>query len=63
MGRGVVIEVHRDHDSEKAADGWHTSDVLAGSGGTVHEDPSDRQLDVETQLGWLRMIGFEDGHR
>jgi SAM-dependent methyltransferase len=25
-----------------------------------HEDPSDRLLDVETQLGWLRSIGFED---
>jgi len=25
-----------------------------------NEDPSDRLLDVETQLGWLREIGFED---
>ncbi len=25
-----------------------------------HEDPSDRLADVETQLGWLRAIGFED---
>ncbi len=25
-----------------------------------HEDPSDRLLDVETQLGWLRGIGFDD---
>jgi SAM-dependent methyltransferase len=25
-----------------------------------HEDPSDRLLDVETQLGWLRAIGFDD---
>lgn len=24
------------------------------------EDPSDRLLDVETQLGWLREIGFDD---
>jgi tRNA (cmo5U34)-methyltransferase len=24
------------------------------------EDPSDRLLDVETQLGWLRDLGFED---
>ena len=24
------------------------------------EDPSDRLLDVETQLGWLRELGFED---
>jgi SAM-dependent methyltransferase len=24
------------------------------------EDPSDRLLDVETQLGWLRDIGFQD---
>jgi len=25
-----------------------------------HEDPSDRLLDVHTQLGWLREIGFDD---
>ena len=25
-----------------------------------HEDPSDRLLDVETQLAWLREAGFED---
>ncbi|HEX4435355.1 MAG TPA: class I SAM-dependent methyltransferase [Solirubrobacteraceae bacterium] len=25
-----------------------------------HEDPSDRLLDVDTQLRWLREIGFED---
>jgi tRNA (cmo5U34)-methyltransferase len=25
-----------------------------------NEDPSDRTLDVEAQLGWLREIGFED---
>jgi tRNA (cmo5U34)-methyltransferase len=25
-----------------------------------NEDPSDRCLDVETQLGWLRELGFED---
>lgn len=25
-----------------------------------HEDPSDRLLDVESQLGWLRELGFED---
>ncbi len=25
-----------------------------------YEDPSDRPLDVETQLGWLRDAGFED---
>ena len=24
------------------------------------EDPSDRLLDVETQLGWLRALGFDD---
>jgi len=25
-----------------------------------HEDPSDNLLDVETQLGWLRELGFDD---
>jgi tRNA (cmo5U34)-methyltransferase len=25
-----------------------------------NEDPSDRLLDVETQVGWLRELGFED---
>jgi SAM-dependent methyltransferase len=26
----------------------------------ANEDPSDRLLDVETQIGWLRAIGFDD---
>jgi len=26
------------------------------------EDPSDRLLDVETQPGWLRELGFDDAH-
>jgi tRNA (cmo5U34)-methyltransferase len=25
-----------------------------------HDDPSDKLVDVETQLGWLRELGFED---
>jgi len=25
-----------------------------------HEDPSDRLLDVETQLTWLRELGYDD---
>jgi tRNA (cmo5U34)-methyltransferase len=25
-----------------------------------HEDPSDRLLDIETQLAWLRELGFDD---
>jgi SAM-dependent methyltransferase len=25
-----------------------------------NEDPSDRTLDVETQLGWLRELGYDD---
>jgi len=34
---------------------------LAVLGQTVEsEDPSNQLLDVETQLGWLRSIGFED---
>lgn len=34
---------------------------IAAIGETPYEaDPSDRLLDVETQLGWLRELGFED---
>ncbi len=34
---------------------------IAAIGETPDEaDPSDRLLDVETQLGWLRELGFED---
>ena len=34
---------------------------LAALGQTVEsEDPSNKLLDLETQLGWLRSIGFED---
>jgi len=36
-------------------------DFLERIGFTVEtEDPSNKLLDVETQLGWLRDIGFED---
>ena len=37
------------------------SQFLAALGKTLEsEDPSNKLLDVETQLGWLRAIGFED---
>ena len=37
------------------------SQFLATLGKTLEtEDPSNQLLDVETQLGWLRDIGFED---
>jgi tRNA (cmo5U34)-methyltransferase len=37
------------------------SQFLAALGKTVEsEDPSNKLLDVETQLGWLRSIGFEE---
>jgi tRNA (cmo5U34)-methyltransferase len=36
-------------------------EFLQGIGYTVEtEDPSNKLLDVETQLGWLREIGFVD---
>ncbi|MGA8069622.1 MAG: class I SAM-dependent methyltransferase, partial [Terriglobales bacterium] len=36
-------------------------EFLHGIGFTVQtEDPSNKLLDVETQLGWLRAIGFAD---
>lgn len=37
------------------------SEFLATLGKTLEtDDPSNKLLDVETQLGWLRTIGFED---
>jgi tRNA (cmo5U34)-methyltransferase len=55
------------------AEEWTTAEHVASSTHRLHlaffaaieepienEDPSDRLLDVETQLGWLRAIGFDD---
>jgi tRNA (cmo5U34)-methyltransferase len=37
------------------------ADFLGAIGYTVEtEDPSNKLLDLEVQLGWLRSIGFED---
>ncbi len=38
----------------------HSAFIAAIGETPEEEDPSDRLLDVETQLGWLREYGFED---
>ncbi len=38
----------------------HTDFLAALSLGPGEEDPSNKLLSVEVQLGWLRAIGFED---
>lgn len=43
-----------------ASDCLHLAFFAAIDEPIENEDPSDRLLDVETQLGWLREIGFND---
>ncbi len=43
-----------------ATDRLHLAFFAAIDEPLEHEDPSDRLLDVETQLGWLREHGFDD---
>jgi tRNA (cmo5U34)-methyltransferase len=43
-----------------ASDRLHAAFFAAIGERIEDEDPSDRLLDVETQLGWLRELGFED---
>jgi SAM-dependent methyltransferase len=43
-----------------ATDRLHLAFFAAIEEPIENEDPSDRLLDVETQLGWLREIGFDD---
>jgi tRNA (cmo5U34)-methyltransferase len=43
-----------------ASDRLHLAFFAAIGEPIENEDPSDRLLDVETQLGWLRALGFED---
>jgi tRNA (cmo5U34)-methyltransferase len=40
--------------------GLHAAFFAAIDEPLENEDPSDRTLDVETQLGWLRELGFDD---
>ena len=42
------------------SDRLHTAFFTAIGEPLEHEDPSDRLLDVERQLSWLRALGFED---
>jgi SAM-dependent methyltransferase len=41
-------------------DGLHRAFLAALGVEPDQDDPSNKLLDVETQLGWLRAIGFED---
>lgn len=43
-----------------ATHGLHLAFFAAIDEPIENEDPSDRLLDVETQLGWLRELGFDD---
>jgi tRNA (cmo5U34)-methyltransferase len=43
-----------------ATDRLHLAFFAAIDEPIENEDPSDRLLDVETQLGWLRELGFDD---
>ena len=50
--RTVIVEVHRDHDSEEATDRWHASHTRAHPG---QQSPSgtDRSVSrVERRLKW-----------
>jgi tRNA (cmo5U34)-methyltransferase len=43
-----------------ATDRLHLAFFAAIEEPIENEDPSDRLLDIETQLGWLRELGFDD---
>ncbi len=53
--KGVFCNLERVSSPTKSL---HEKFIVAT--GTRPEDPSNKTLDVETQLGWLREIGFAD---
>jgi hypothetical protein len=61
-----VIDVPADHGAQApkrrapARHRLHLAFYAAIDEPLEHEDPSDRLLDVESQLAWLREIGFVD---